>query len=300
MNLSDKIQDIFDVIEKNNIEFLAKQVGSDFLTKKDKKILKDNGIDLNNLPKDFVVDNIFKFGILAESLSDSRTKDLTLKQFKKFIADRNFIPLNNTEKEALNFVKSRVYNDIKGLGNKMSQRLGGVQIEVDQKKRERIQKIINDKTQEAILFRRDKKWLASELANATKDYLRNFERIANYVLHEAYNRGRIASMFRKSEGEDVKVFFKVHKNACINCKTLYLNSDGSAKIFDLSQILSNGNNIGLKVKDWKATASPVHPNCRCEIFQHRTITAKQPESTQKKTKRNVLRERGVSVKVKIG
>lgn len=298
MNLTGKLQELFTLIERNNVEFLFSQLGDKFLNKGDKKLLKDAGIDVTKIPRKEVVDNLYKFGIIAESLGDERTKNLNLKGFKKFIADRNFVPLNTMEQEALDFVKHRIYNDIKGLTGKTSQNLSRIMLDSERKKAERTRKIIADKTQEAILYRKDQRWLSSEIANATGDYLRNFDRIANYVLHEAYARGRMAAMLRKSEGEDVKVFFKVHRNACKYCKGLYLESNGTPKVFDLSTLISNGDNIGRKAKDWKPVVGSVHPNCRCEIFQVRI--ADKRFKPQEKQQRNVLRERGVRVKVKVG
>ena len=298
MNLSDKIQELFDIIDRNNVKFLASQIGEDFLSKKDKALLKSAGIDIKKLPKKDVIDNAFKFGIIAMAVGDERAQKLNYKNFKKFIADNNYVPLNDKEKAALEFVKGRVYSDIKGLGNKLSQSLNMVAIEADKKKRERTQKIINDKTQEAILYRKDKRWLASELANATKDYLRNFERIADYVLHEAYSQGRVMSLLKTEDSEETEVYFLVKADACKQCHDLYLHSNGKPRIFKLSTIMSNGTNIGKKQADWLPVVPPLHPHCRCEIMKKRKgyATSLKPN----KPKRNVLAERGVRVKVKIG
>jgi hypothetical protein len=299
MNLTiDKIDELFTIIDRNNMTFLASQIGEDFLSKKDKILLKNSGIDLSKLPKQYVLDNAFKFGIIASSIGDERTKQFTYNSFKKFIADNNYIPLNSNEKAALDFIKSRLYNDIKGLGNKYSQKLGSILIEKDRKKRILIEGVIRDKSIAAVQLRKDKKWLASEIRNATKDYERNFERIADYILHEAYSQGRIASMLKEDKAEEVEVYFMVNRAACKQCKGAYLHANGKPKIFKLSTIINNGTNIGRKQNQWLPVSPPLHPNCRCEIVKKRKgyTTSLKPN----KPKRDVLSERGVRVRVKVG
>lgn len=54
---------------------------------------------------------------------------------------------------------------------------------------------------------------------------------------------------------------------CRHCIKLYLtNGIGSQPIvFKLADLQANGDNIGLKVADWKATVGSIHPWCRCTL-----------------------------------
>ena len=78
----------------------------------------------------------------------------------------------------------------------------------------------------------------------------------------------------KNHGADAEVYFDVYPGACMACRELYLtdpeNPDSEPKIFKLSELIENGNNIGRKRADWLPTISPTHPYCRC------TLNYKQP------------------------
>lgn len=55
---------------------------------------------------------------------------------------------------------------------------------------------------------------------------------------------------------------------CKHCIQLYTTEGIGSKPreFKLSSLIANGNNIGVKVKDWKATLGPVHPFCFSSPF----------------------------------
>lgn len=54
---------------------------------------------------------------------------------------------------------------------------------------------------------------------------------------------------------------------CKHCIRLYTTQGIGSKprLFKLVDLIANGDNIGIKVKDWKPTLGSVHPFCRCQI-----------------------------------
>lgn len=54
---------------------------------------------------------------------------------------------------------------------------------------------------------------------------------------------------------------------CKYCQQLYTTGGVGTKprIFKLIDLIANGDNIGLKSKDWKPTLGPIHPFCRCNM-----------------------------------
>ncbi len=260
-----QVKELVDIVERFHIMFLAKHVGDDFLTNADKLLLKSSGIDLKKLSKRGGVEAIFRFGMLAEALGHKTAKALNFQRFKKFLAEGKFLPLTSSERSALEVSKMQTYNDVKGLGNRISKDLSQTFIEVDKKQRQKFQKIIKEETEKAILERKTVKELASQLANRTQDWSRDWMRIADYNLHFAFSQGK-AEQIAKRYGVQAKVYFEVLPTACPECKKLYLDKLGVPKIFNLSEIINNGSNIGRKQKDWKAVNSPLHPRCRCELY----------------------------------
>lgn len=260
-----QIQSLVSIIDKYNVTFISRHIGTDVLTDNDKAILKNNGIDLKKFPKISTVEKAFKWGMLSDAIGKARSKIMSYPQFQKYLKEGKFLPLTEREKEALNYSKLKTYNHVRGLGNKVSKDLSIALIEVDKNQRIRLEKLIKREVTEAILDRKSSGELASILAEKSQDWNRDWERIAVTELHNAFMQGK-AEQIRKTRGAQSFIFYEVLSDACDSCKKLYLNPDGSPRKFLLSYIIKNGSNIGRKSNKWKPVAESVHPHCRCEMF----------------------------------
>lgn len=246
--------------------FIGENVGKNTLTKKDIQILKSRGIDIEALPEKALVEYAYQFGIISEALGDKRSAKLTFEELKRFIASKNYIPLTKSEQSTLEYIKQQLYSDIKGLGNRISRDFSQVAIEVDQKQRLKYEETIKDEAAKAIEQRASLSKLSSELGHKTQDWARDFDRIADYTMHNAYQHG-IATQLMKQYGDKVKVFYSVYDQACNHCQSTYLTKGigSEPKTFLITELIANGSNIGRKVKDWLPSVSPLHPWCRCTM-----------------------------------
>ena len=302
-----QVQQLLNEIDKSMLMFLSTQIGDDVLTKEDVSFLYKNGIDIKKFqqnPQEPPLIQAFKFGIIAEAMGQKESNKMSYKQFQDFITSGKFIKLTYSEQHALDYIKKRSYSDIKGLGNKISSKTGKILIERDYQKRIKLQRLVEDKTKQAIENRKSIKQLAADLRSVFKESTRDFERMADYLMHEAYSHGKVMSMLRDDSVDNISVYFLVSKNACKTCQELYLNKDYTPKVFKLDDILTNGNNIGRKQTELLPTVPPLHPRCRCNIMKVRQgmeFDSNTGAFTKvDKTQRNVLKERGVKIKVKIG
>ncbi len=265
---NDELSELFDIIDYFHILFIADTIGVDTLTSADRRLLISKGIDIADFETaDDYMAYAYKFGILASALKGSKKiKDLKFADLKKFISSGKFIPLTPSEQFALDYIKQQAYNDIRGLGNRIKHDTGQIFIEASRTRRTRTERTIRKEGAKAIKDRKTVTELSSELGHKTKDWSRDFDRIADYIMHDAYEHG-IASQLLKEHGENVEVFFSVYKGACNHCIELYLTGEvgSEPKIFKLKDVLANGSNIGRKAVDWKATVSPIHPWCRCTM-----------------------------------
>ncbi len=264
-----QIQDMLSILRKYELIFIAGQLGLDFLSASDKAILLAAGIDVDQFKnKQGIIEHAFLFGILAEVIGDARAKNMTYKQFQKFLKSKNFIPLTEEEELALQNVKQRAYTDITNLSNRMAGAFRNVVLKNNQEQLLLAQKIVRDKAVTAIELRQGATKLAQELADAAQSWDTDWLRVAYYILHEAYNTGRSQSIL-KNNGADAEVYFDVFNEACPSCRKLYLedpdDENSRPKIFKLKDIISNGNNIGRKQSEWLPVIPPVHPYCRCQI-----------------------------------
>lgn len=264
-----QIQDMLSILKKHELVFIMNQLGTSYLSQSDKAILLAAGIDVDKYKnKQGVIEHAFLFGILADAIGDERAKKMSYAQFQRFLASKNFIPLTAEEEFALQMVKNRAYTDITNLGNRMRNAVSNAALNSNVKQSLIVQKMIRDKTVEAVALRKGARALAADLANASQDWEVDWLRIAYYLTHEAFNAGRAQNIL-KNYGNNAEVYFDVYPGACNKCKELYLtNPDDDYSepvVFKLKDIIANGNNIGRKVADWKPTISPTHPYCRCTI-----------------------------------
>lgn len=306
-------QQLLSIINKFHAVFIAKTIGPNFLTPQDKIILQAAGINLSNFTKNGLIQQSFQFGVLAEALGNKRAAKMNYKQFLNFIESGKFVPLTDTEEFALNHVKQRAYNDISGLGNRITSNVNNTIIQASARKRIQIEKLIKDKVQLAVENRESAQWLASELGHATGDWARDFDRIADYLLHEAYDTGRAQSILR-TYGNDAKVFKDVYAGACKHCKSLYLTDpdDMESKpiIYKLTDLIANGNNIGVVTANLKPVVGPTHPYCRCTLNHFRpefdwnpaTRNFDKPKDFKPTNPRLIaaLKKTPLDIKVKVG
>jgi len=262
-----QIEEILELIDYYHVLFISENIGKDFLTKSDKALLKAYGFDISKLPiENLPIEQAYKFGVLSATLKEAEAKKMTFSQFKNYIAKAKFVSLSPVEKEALDHLKHHAYSDIKGLGAKYKQKYGQVVIEENQKKRAEYEKLIQTEAEAAISGRESINDLVSRLGNATQEWNRDFGRIADYIMHSAFDTGR-ANVLKQKYGGQTLVYKDVYPGACKECIRLYTTAGVGSEpvLFPIAQLESNGTNVGRKVKEWLPVIGPTHPWCRCTL-----------------------------------
>ncbi len=261
-----QLSELTQLIDNFHLMFIAENVGTSALSSDEIKLLKKSGIDIAKLPKEAKVAEAFKFGVLVEALGDERAKEMSYKQFKTFLQSGSFIPISEHEKLAIKQLEYQSYNDIKGLGNKISKDFKSIIVEYDQKQRLEYEKVIKEEATEAILHRKSVSHLASQIGHRTGDWARDLDRIADYTLHNAFDTG-IAHKIIKEHTGDALVYKDVYQGACKYCQGLYLTAGTGSKpkVFKLKTLVANGSNIGRKAAEWLPVVGPTHPWCRCQL-----------------------------------
>lgn len=263
-----QIEEILSILDKYTTTFIARKVGTDILSKNDYAILKAAGIDVSKIgPFDSSVSQAFQFGMLSDILGDKTTKNLTYPKFKEMLNTGTFVPLNKKEKGALLNLKHQTYSDIKNLTSKMRTGVREKLVFADKLKNEvKHSKTVTDAAKKTIEHRRGVTYMVSELGDLTKQWDKDLGRIADYVLHSAFDEGRAAG-FEKKNGVEAVVYKDVYPGACAHCIKAYLEGGigSTPKLFSLSDLKANGTNIGRKAADWKPVVGPLHPWCRCTL-----------------------------------
>jgi hypothetical protein len=257
----DQIQELEGLIKVNHLSFVAENVGVDILSKDDLNLLKKSGFEV--IPEKLTtLDYAFRFGIISTSLREAELQKWTFRDLKKFIRSGQFIPLTKYEKVVLESIKTQSFKDIKGLGNRIDADIKTFLIDVDKNKRIKYENLIREEAIKIVEKRGTVNDLVRKLAEKTQDWNRDFGRIADFIMHTAFDEGR-ATILREQYGDSALVYKDVYEGACPECTKLYLtNGIGSEPIkYKLIDLISNGNNIGRKTKEWLPVIGPTHPWC---------------------------------------
>jgi hypothetical protein len=106
-----------------------------------------------------------------------------------------------------------------------------------------------------------------------QDIARDWQRVAVTETRLAYKYGSLAHYVEQMVR---RVYFRVHPDACADCKRLLLRPDGTPIVFDLADLLAEvaeggGTNVGRPRALWRPTLV-IHPWCRCSPvpFDERT------------------------------
>lgn len=266
MVLSQKqINEIIELIDMHTFKFIGFNIGTQYLSSQEKAVLRKYGIKPDNITPS--IENAFKFGMLSDMLGDPYSKNITYSQLKNKLKRQNFLPLTQSERESLVNIEYQSYSNIKGLGNRIKGNFERIHIEADQQARAEYESLIKKQAKEAFINRESKQQLKSRLGNKTGDWARDFDRISDFIMHQAHTTGR-ASMAERKYGTQAKVYIQVEPTACKHCLRLYTtNGFGSKpKTFTLSELKKNGTNVGRKVADWKPVLPPAHVYCRCNLY----------------------------------
>lgn len=292
-----QVSELLNIINRNQAIVLGRELGPEFLTKDDHKLLKDSGVDVNYQPINDTVYTSFHFGMLSEALGAAETRKLSYDDLRDYIKRGEYIPLNTSEKAAINTVRAQTFNDLKSLNGRIFQNINQLVIGESLKAQ---RDFIRDEIAQGVLDKKTVSILSNSIVEKTGDWSRDFDRIIAYNSELAYNQGKSAMMKRNTGGEDPKVYKVPFFDACNHCVKLYLaNGIGSQPIiFKLSQLEANGTNIGRKTAEWLPLIGPVHPYCRCPLYylpygyvwDQKKQTFRAPENAEEyKPKRDKIR-----------
>ena len=240
-----QIQKMIEIFQKNQAVFIGSTLGTKYLSDYDKFILKLNGIDIDILETVHDIDKMFYFGMYAEMIGKNRSFKVKKKDFEKWFEEELQKPLSIQKKAALEFLNERTYNDITGLGNRVMNKFSNEILTASLSERNLLKNKVKDATTKAFEKNKNAQQLASTLRELTQDWARDFSRISDYVLQEAYGYGRLAQIV-DAYGEDSKVYKQTFPGVCKHCEANYGTPGQEPVIYTIKELMDNGSNIGRK------------------------------------------------------
>lgn len=268
MFTTSQIQNLLSVVDYHNTFLVVSFLGKEVLDDYDKFILKQHGVDVDeiheNTPPTYFQQ--YMWGKLSATLKEKDAKDIKYEDFEKYIKRGQYIPLSPREQREYEISKQKSYSHLKGLGTKIKGDISNILTEESVTSRLEYEKVIKDEITRGVLERKSVKSIISEIGHKTEVWNHDWVRIVETESNNAFQEGR-ASQIIEEQGEDAKVFKDVFHLACKHCIRLYLTggTGSQPKIFKISDLIANGDNIGVKVNDWKPVVSSTHPHCRCTL-----------------------------------
>lgn len=293
MNFSiNQIWKMIDIIRMNEAVFIGNQLGLSYLSDYQKSLLKTYGIDIDSFEHLSDIDKSFYFGIMAEVLGEKKSFNVKKKDFDKWFTAEHQKPLSASKKASLDYIKQRTFFDLQGLGNKVVSNMTNKILTSSATEKNRLRKVIADKSIEAIEKNRSMQQLASDLRVITADWGRDFSRISNYIMQEAYSYGR-AQQILEDYGEDAEVYKQTFPGVCTPCELNYGVPNDEPVVYKLSDLIANGNNIGRKEQlpvvglahPWARSILHVKPeDSKWSFKENRFVTTRNTQGVKRKSK----------------
>lgn len=208
-------------------------------------------------------------GMISDAIGEIDAKKLKVDDLIKYFESGEHIPLTKQQLATVDSIKRQFLGDIKAHQGKIFQDINNIISKEEKNNRTAYEKVIRDEIETGKLKRKTSREIARELAKKTGDWSRNFDRIVQYISHQAFDEGR-AAMIEDKYGEDAKVYKNVYPGACTHCIKAYLTAGIGSEpiIFKLSELKKNGTNIGRKVDEYKPVIGSTHPHCRCTLMNY--------------------------------
>jgi hypothetical protein len=211
------------------------------------------------------IEDSYLFGQVVAALDDPKVSRMGYGEFKAYI-QKNPIPLSPVERRAVQVAQHTAAQYAVGLGRRVDMDTGATLLGEDQALANKMRDTIRTATAESIARRETASQLKSKLGWATRDWARDWDRIAITEMHNAHQRGQ-ADTYAKRFGGGARVAKRVMPDACPHCVRLFTGPDGNPRIFKLSALEKNGTNFKKKVADWKPVVGAIHPHCQCQLIR---------------------------------
>jgi len=116
----------------------------------------------------------YKFGKLSEALGKDSEK-MSFYELKRHLRSNSFLPLDFREKKVLESLEFQAYNEIRGLGNRISNDFKRILVETDKRQRVEFEKVIRGAAKETVIKRGTVKMMSSLIGHKTKDWARDLD-----------------------------------------------------------------------------------------------------------------------------
>ena len=292
-----------EILQRHFVGLAAAMYGKNAVTDDEWNLAVQLGFVDPTAPRETLASMMPLFGAFLAHLGDAQLQKRYGTTAEEWVSEvaRNPVPRTPTEIKAAKFSALRAAQHVVGLGNKLGAVLGSTLIEADRNLDKQLRSMIQDVVaakygdDEAAArikklgadkgfddnfldgqFRSTSSRMASDMGHLTKDWARDWRRIAMTEAQGAFNEGlkdrwQEQELERASEEDRPPNRIRAYKipkpDACKHCIRLHLESGSDHRIFYLDELEGNGDNVGRRANDWRAVIGTTHPHCACSLVK---------------------------------
>lgn len=251
----EQFERVMDAIKKRFASFTYESLGTRALTEDEIKTLVRAKL-LRPSVRNMVADP-YIFGKITAVMPLLSRERLTEKDVIRAVQKT---PLTKVERAAIDYATDHAGTYIKGIRDMMLKDAEGAA----SRARRSALRAVQEATADAIAKRKTIKQFKTTLFDMFDERNRDWQRVAHTEMNDAIQHGIYNEIRRTSDDTHNQLVFKrPAPDACPHCKRVYLNSDGSPRIFRMEDLADS--NVGKKAANWQPTIGSVHPWCRCQL-----------------------------------
>ena len=252
------------IIDRKYKQITISVLGKSVFSASDLRIMQDAGIDISNDLSFLELTYIHNF--LNNGVSEPKPKvvgEMLIQQ-----ATPGIMPQGEAHDYAIEHTNESVAQLLQKMKGDVSTRIESIVRETNnQYKANALQNLRRSDEADLLVKESMVSQIKQRLRDASGDATRNWTRIASTEISNAMGIGSVDSIVVKNQDTSLKEIyvFRIPVNddrLCRWCRALYLDSDGSPRLYRLATLLSNGSNYGRKPNEWKAVITATHPNDR--------------------------------------
>lgn len=226
----------------------------------------------------------FLAGRIASDIGTDRLRRMSQAQIADWITTNN-VSLNETELATLRTMRRDTERWLQGRSDTWQQRFRSSMASADRNWRGVVAAgSFNDARARTVARNEALNELVQSLRGQNESFRGDIDRLLQTEMHAYFQQGQMTSI-----PGDEEVYKIPRASACPHCMRLHLKSDGSPKIYRLSEVVGNSN-WGKSANAWKFTIGPVHPYCYCILYRVSDKPPPGPSSRLGDARRGTLRK----------
>lgn len=259
------IENIKQIIDKNYKRLTISLLGPSVLSGQELRKLEEQGIDVNNFES--LMEVAYNHNFLNQE--GSETAPTSVEDMKAQQSAPGVVPQGEAHDYAIEHANENVEQLISKMKTDVATRVESIIRDTNtQYKANALQNLDRPDSADELIKEGMVGQIKQQLRDSSGDATRDWTRIATTEVSNVIgiaSTDRIVAKNQDKNLNEVYVFRTVINDSklCKYCRSFYLDSDGSPKVYKLSTLLSNGSNYGKKTADWKPTVQATHPNERC-------------------------------------